>query len=413
MVQADNKPGQATTRSVTISSSKRELRLFMVAGEHSGDALGGRLMEALNVQSRGRVRYLGVGGPDMRSHGLISQFPLSDVAVMGPAAILKVLPRLVRRVYRTVDAAVAAQPDAVVIIDAPEFTHPIAKRIRQKLPDVPIIDYVSPSVWGWRPGRARRMRSYVDHVMALLPFEPEVHQRLGGPPCTYIGHPLVERQAELASIDPSPLRAELGLQPGRPVLVVLPGSRRSEVERLMQPFGETLTRMRQQGMNPEVLIPIVPHVRDLVEQHLKSWPVTPYLLEGEAAKFQAFKLATAALAASGTVTLELALTGTPMVVGYKVDALAAKFRFLLKVQSIVLANLVLGENAFPEFKQEDCTGARLSEALMPLLSNTEARARQMLALGQIPAKLHVDQAPSAAAADIVLAFADGGRGATI
>ena len=381
----------------------------MVAGEHSGDALGGRLMEAINAQSRGRVRYLGVGGPLMRAQGLVSQFPLSDVAVMGPAAILKVLPRLVRRVYRTVDAAVAAQPDAVVIIDAPEFTHPIAKRIRKKLPHVPIIDYVSPSVWAWRPGRARRMRTYVDHVMALLPFEPDAHLRLGGPPCTYIGHPLVERLSEFAAIDSAPLRSELEIPVDRPVLVVLPGSRRSEVERLMAPFGDAVTRIRETGMNPVVLLPVVPHVRDLVEKALQSWPVTPILLDGEAAKLQAFKLASAALAASGTVTLELALTGTPMVIGYKVDALAAKFRFLMKVQSIVLANLVIGTNAFPEFKQEDCTGDRLAAALLPLLSDTEARARQINALALVPGKLAVSVPPSSAAAQIVLAFADDGR----
>ena len=397
---------------VTISSSKRELRLFMVAGEQSGDALGGRLMAAINAQSRGRARYLGVGGPEMRAQGLTSQFPLSDVAVMGPAAIMRVLPRLISRVYRTVDAAIAAEADAVVIIDAPEFTHPIAKRIRQKLPDIPIIDYVSPSIWAWRPGRAKRMRVYVDHVMALLPFEPEAHLRLGGPPCTYVGHPLIERKDVLSGTDPQPLRARLDLAAGQPVLLVLPGSRRSEVERLMQPFGEAITRIRERGIAPAVLIPVVPHVRDLVERHLGVWPVTPYLLDGEDDKFRAFKMATAALAASGTVTLELALAGTPMVVGYKVDALAAKFRSLLKVQSIVLANLVLGENAFPEFKQEDCTGERLADALAPLLSDTEARARQVIALSRIPAKLQLaTAAPSAAAAGIVLAYADGGRGA--
>jgi lipid-A-disaccharide synthase len=397
---------------VTISSSKRELRLFVVAGEHSGDALGGRLMAALNAQSRGRVRYLGVGGPDMRAQGLSSQFPLSDVAVMGPAAILKVLPRLVRRVYRTVDAAIAAEPDAVVIIDAPEFTHPIAKRIRRKLPDVPIIDYVSPSVWAWRPGRAKRMRAYVDHVMALLPFEPEAHQRLGGPPCTYVGHPLIERRNFIANIDPEPLRQRLNIADGQQVLVVLPGSRRSEVERLMQPFGEALTILRESGLNPVVIIPAVPHVRDLIEKHLAAWPVTPYLIEDEEDRFRAFKLATAALAASGTVTLELGLARTPMVIGYKVDALAAKFRFLLKVPSIVLANLVLGENAVPEFKQEDCTGERLAEALAPLLQDTEARARQLQALAQLPEKLELTTlTPSRAAADIVLRYADGGRGA--
>ena len=407
-------PHDPLSRTVTISATKRELRIFMVAGEHSGDALGGRLMAAINNQTRGRVRYLGVGGADMRAHGLTSQFPLSDVAVMGPAAILSVLPRLVRRVYRTVDAAIAAEPDAVVIIDAPEFTHPIAKRIRRKRPDIPIIDYVSPSVWGWRPGRAKRMRAYVDHVLALLPFEPGVHVRLGGPPCTYVGHPLIERMDWIAAIDPAPLLQRLDIADGQPVLVVLPGSRRSEVERLMQPFGEAVTRIRERGLNPVVLVPVVDSVRDLVERKLPAWPVTPYLLEGGEDKFRAFKIATAALAASGTVTLELGLARTPMVVGYKVDALAAKFRFLLKVQSIVLANLVLGENAFPEFKQEDCTGERLADALAPLLSDTEARARQCMALDLLPEKLKLNTTdPSTAAAKIIIAYADGGRSAKV
>jgi lipid-A-disaccharide synthase len=399
-------------QSVTISTSKRELRLFVVAGDISGDALGGRLMAAINAQSRGRVRYLGAADAEMRAQGLTSQFPLSDVVVMGPLAILKILPRLVARVYRTVDAAVAAQPDAVVIIDAPEFTHPIAKRIRKRLPNIPIIDYVSPSVWAWRPGRAKRMRAYVDHVLCLLPFEPAAHERLGGPPCTYVGHPLIERRDYIANIDPEPLRRRLGIADGQPVLVVMPGSRRSEVERLMQPFGEALTIIRESGLNPAVIIPVVPHVRDLIEQQLSHWPVTPHLIEDEDDRFRAFKLATAALAKSGTNSLELALARTPMVIGYKVDALAAKFRFLLKTPSIVLTNLVLGENAVPEFKQEDCTGPRLAEALAPLLQDTETRARQLRALDRVPEKLATATgSPSLAAAEIVLRYADGGRGA--
>lgn len=398
---------------VDISSSKRELRIFMVAGEHSGDALGGRLMAELNAQARGRARYLGVGGPEMRAQGLISQFPLSDIAVMGPVAIIKSLPRLMRRVYRTVDAAVAAEPDAVVIIDAPEFTHPIARRIRRKLPNVPIIDYVSPSVWAWRPGRARKMRAYVDHVMALLPFEPDVHRRLGGPPCTYVGHPLIERTNELARIDPAPLRDRLALADGQPLLVVLPGSRRSEVEHLMKPFGDALTLLRERGINPVVALPVVPHVRDLVERHVRAWPVTPHLLEGEDDKFRAFKLATAALAASGTVTLELALLGTPMVVGYIVDKIASQLKFLVNVPSIVLANLVLGDNAFPEFTQENCTGANLADAVQPLLSDTDVRAAQCAALARIPTALNLAAEPSKTAARIVLAYADQGRGATV
>ena len=295
------------TRERTYSAEGQDLRLFIVAGEHSGDALGAKLMAALNERRRGRVRYVGVGGAQMAEQGLVSQFPIEDVAVMGVGAILARLPKILRRVYGTVAAAVAAEPDALVIIDSPEFTHPIAKRVRQRRPEIPIIDYVSPSVWAWRPGRARKMRGYVDHVLALLPFEPDAHLRLGGPPCTYVGHPLIERLAWIAALDTAPLAERLALPPDTPLLVVLPGSRPSEVGRLMQPFGEALTRLMERGRKFEVVIPVVESVRGLIEQHLPAWPKQPHLVTGEEDKFRAFKLARAALAASGTVTLELAL----------------------------------------------------------------------------------------------------------
>jgi len=390
--------------------SGEELRLFLVAGEHSGDALGASLMAALNRQRKGRVHYLGVGGEDMEREGLASQFPLSDVAVMGPLSILPRLPRIISRVHRTVDAAVAAEPDAVVIIDAPEFTHPIAKRIRRRAPLVPVIDYVSPSVWAWRPGRARKMRRYVDHVLALLPFEPAAHQRLGGPPCTYVGHPLIERISWLCDLDPWPLAQKLKLDRNRLVLVVLPGSRASEVGRLMEPFGQTVELLRARGIVPQVIIPVVPHLRELVESQLRTWTTKPHLVDSEADKFRAFKLAHAALAASGTVTLELALVGTPMIVAYRVDAVAALMRFLLKVPSIVLANLVLGENAFPEFIQEDCTPEHLSAALELLLRDTPERRAQVEALSRIPAQMvGPGEAPSDVAAQVVLHYAEHGR----
>jgi lipid-A-disaccharide synthase len=398
------------TRSVIISPSKRELRLFVVAGEHSGDALGAKLMQRLNEDARGRFRYLGVGGPLMQQHGLVSQFPLSDVAVMGPLSILPRLPRIVSRVYRTVGAALSAEPDAVVIIDSPEFTHPIAKRIRRRRPDIPIIDYVSPSVWAWRPGRAKKMRRYVDHVLALLPFEPEAHQRLGGPPCTYVGHPLIERLPYIRALDTTPLAERLMAAPGQPVLVVLPGSRRSEVSRMMAPFGATLTALRLRGVAPVVVVPVVDSVRDLVLAGAASWPIVPTLVDGDDDKFRAFKLADAALAASGTVTLELGLAGTPMVVAYHLDRVAWSLRFLAKAPSIVLANLVLGENAFPEFLQEAANGESLADALVPLLSATDIRQRQVDALARIPDKMLLDgTTPSEAAARIVLNIAERGR----
>lgn len=385
------------------SAEVRPLRLALIAGEHSGDALGGKLMAAIRDKAGREVSWVGVGGDEMEQQGLKSLFPFSDVAVMGPIAILKRLPQLVKRVHRAVDAAVAADPDVVVVIDSPEFTHPIARRIRKQLPGVPIIDYVSPSVWAWRPGRARRMRAYVDHVMALLPFEPEAHRRLGGPPCTYVGHPLVERIGWMRSLDPAPLAQRLGLDPARPVLVVLPGSRPSEVSRLMQPFGETVAMLAQSGAAPQVVIPAVRSVRAMIEERLSGWTVPVHIVEGEEDKFRAFRLARAALAASGTVTLELSLAGTPMVVAYRVEAIAARLRFLLKVQSIVLPNLVLGENAFPEYIQEDCTPAMLSSALRLLLDDTPERRRQLAALERIPEMMRSSISnPSAAAADVVL-----------
>lgn len=398
-------------KSVTISSRRKELRLFMIAGEHSGDALGAKLMAVLNERCRGRLRYLGVGGEAMSAQGLASQFPLSDVAVMGPMSVLPRLPRIMSRVWHTADAAVAAQPDAVVIIDSPEFTHPIAKRIRKRRPQTPIIDYVSPSVWAWRSYRAAKMRGYVDHVLALLPFEPAVHERLGGPPCTYIGHPLIERHDWIEGLDPAPLAARLGLEAGRPVLAVLPGSRPSEVARLMDDFGATVDLLHSNGRPIEVIVPVVASVRTLIEEKLSGWPVRPHIVETEEDKFRAFKLARAALAASGTVTLELALTGTPMAVAYKVDALAAKLRFLVKVPSFVLPNLVLGHNAIPEYMQEACTPQNLAYALDELLRDTPTYIEQKKALGRIPDLLLLpdNAVPSELAANIVLELAEQGR----
>ena len=402
---------QAGDRSGRPGAARHDLRLFLIAGEHSGDALGSGLMAALNAQRKGRIHYLGVGGEGMEREGLASQFPLSDVAVMSPLSILPRLPRLISRVRRTAKAAIAAEPDAVVIIDAPEFTHPIAKRIRKRAPQIPIIDYVSPSVWAWRPGRARKMRAYVDHVLALLPFEPQAHRDLGGPPCTYVGHPLIERLDAMRSLDPYALADRLRLEERRPVLVVLPGSRSSEVGRLMAPFGEAVDLLFARGLAPQVIIPVVPHVRELIEAKLKSWRVRPHLIEGEDDKLAAFKLAHAALAASGTVTLELALAGTPMVVAYRVDPVMSALRFLVKVPSVVLANLVLGEKAFPEFLQEDCTPENLASAVELLLKDTFERRGQLAALARIPQRMLLRQggSPSEAAAEIVLHYSEHGR----
>ncbi len=380
-------------------------RIFVVAGEHSGDVLGGALLEALKAKAGADAFvFAGVGGEHMEAAGLRSIFPLSDVVVMGPFAILARLPKLIRRGLEAVDAALAFNPDLLIIIDSPELSHRIAKRVRKRRPDIPIVDYVSPTVWAMRPGRARAMRPYVDHLLALLPFEPEVHARLGGPACTYVGHPLIEKAAWIDARDTEGLRARLGLTPGVPVLAVLPGSRSSEVSQLMRPFGEAIALLQQKAGPVELIVPAVPSVRPLIEQGLAAWPKRPHLVEGGEDKFAAFKLADAALAASGTVTLELAVAGTPMVVGYRVDwVTAAVLRSILKIQSVALANLVLGEKAFPEFLQEDCTPGKLAAGLQPLLTDSPERAAQLSALGKIREKMFLPQGtPSAKAADVVL-----------
>ncbi len=388
----------------------KELRIFMIAGEPSGDQLGGKLITALDRSVTDKLVVQGVGGEAMEEAGCTSIFPLSDVAIMGPLAIAARLPKLVKRVYQTVDAAIAANPDVLVIIDSPEFTHPIAKRVRRRRPDIPIVDYVSPSVWAWRSGRAHRMRRYVNHVLALLPFEPAAHKKLGGPACTYVGHPLIERLDWIKGLKPNRLVKELGLKRGLKIITVLPGSRRTEVTRLMEPFGETLKRIIAETGDVEVIVPVISSMRPLVEAGMKSWPVKPHLVEGEAAKFQAFRLSDAALAASGTVTLELALCGTPMVVAYRLEliiSLAHNFVLFVRdpsaIPSIVLPNLVLEKNAFPEFIEERCTPENLAAALLPLLKGGRERDKQIAALKRLEKKMQLSHGqPSDQAAKIVL-----------
>lgn len=393
---------RGTARTMTSQSTSRPLKIFVVAGEHSGDALGGKLIHALNKRYAGDIIFAGVGGEDMAREGFSSIFPIEDVAVMGPLSILPKLPRIVRRVYQTVDAALRFAPDLVVIIDSPEFTHPIAKRIRKRAPQIPIVDYVSPSVWAWRPGRAKKMRPYVDHILALLPFEPEAHARLGGPACTYVGHPLIEKLAEIQNADAAALSARLHLDPTRPVLLVLPGSRTSEVERLIDVFGEAVSQLAGSIGPIEVVIPAVRHVRDRIVEKTANWTPRPHIVESDD-KYAAMRLARAALAASGTVTLELALAQTPAVVAYKVDKVIANLRFLLKVPSVVLANLVIGKNVYPEFLQEACTAENLEAALKPLFGETPERAAQLEGLSLAPAKMQLAaSSPSEAAADVVL-----------
>ena len=249
------------------------------------------------------------------------------------------------------------------------------------------------------------MCAYIDHILALLPFEPGVHRRLGGPECSYVGHPLIEKLDWIQGLDEAELSRALALDPEKPVVVVLPGSRPNEVRRHMKPFGDALGLLSDKHGPMEIVLPVVDSVRDLIEAELGAWPSQPHCVFGETAKFQAFKLAHAALAASGTVTLELALSGSPMVVGYVLDPIAARLKWLANFQSIVLPNLILEENVFPEFIHEDCTGSALAEAMDPLMSGGEARDVQCTGLARIAERMRLDAGtPSEKAAEIVAAY---------
>ena len=388
----------------------RPLSIYIVAAEESGDALGAALARALVARCGGAVKLSGVGGHAMAAAGIASAFPIEELSIIGLNAIPRRLPMILRRIRETAAAIVAAQPDALVIIDSPDFTHRVARSVRRLAPTIPILDYVSPSVWAWRPGRARAMRDYIDCVLAILPFEPAAHVRLGGPPCIYVGHPLIERVAELRpNADEAQRR-----RAGPPLVLVLPGSRSSEIRRLIGIFGDAIARVATRVGPIELVLPTVPHLASPVREAVGGWPVMPRIVVEPAAKWAAFRTARAALAASGTVTLELALAGVPTVAAYWLplfEELALRIMgFRATLHSVILANLVLGENDIPEFLQRDCTPQRLADALIPLLSETPQRLRQVEAFGRLDRIMAPGAAaPSAKAAATVLDMARRGR----
>ena len=385
-------------------------KIFLIATEESGDRLGANLMKVLRQRLGGAVQFEGVGGQSMAREGLASLFPIEELSIIGLAAVAKQLPKILRLIRETTQAVTQASPDILVIIDSPDFTHRVARRVRARDPSIPIVDYVSPSVWAWRSGRARAMCRYVDHVLALLPFEPEEYRRLRGPPCSYVGHPLIE---QIGTLRPSP-----GEQKRRdeapPVLLVLPGSRRSEIRHHMAVFGETLGRLRDEGVAFELILPTMPHLLEAVDEGIKRWKVAPRVVVGEQEKRAAFRIARAALAKSGTVTLELALAGVPMVTAYRTGAVEAWIVLrAINVKSVILANLVVGENVVPEFLQQDCTPEKLAPPLREVLDDSPLRRRQVEAFAGIDNIMSTgNQPPGVRAADIVLATLRKARGSS-
>lgn len=356
-------------------------RLFVVAGEPSGDLLGGALIAGLR-ELVPDLELDGVGGPAMAAQGLASRFPMEELSIMGIADVVPRLPRLLRRIGETGDAVAAMAPDALVTIDSPDFSLRVAGRARRLRPGLRTIHYVAPSVWAWRPGRAVKMAKVIDHVLALLPFEPP-YIEAAGMSCDFVGHPVAaEPQPTPAEVEA--MRREMGVEPGRRLLVVLPGSRRGEVVRLGPVFAEVVRRLRASHPDLAVAVPAAAPVFDLVAGHFPGVPILdprPFAKgEAEARKRALFAAADVALAASGTVSLELAAAGTPMVIGYTANALTGWIAMRLAlIDTASLVNLVTETRVVPEFFLGDCTPERIGPAVARLLGDPVLQAEQRAA----------------------------------
>jgi lipid-A-disaccharide synthase len=378
------------------------LKLALVAAEESGDVLSGALMGALRALNPGSMIFSGVGGRSMAAQGLVSLFDTAELSIIGLASVPRKLPMIFRRIRETADAVIAAKPDGLIIIDSPDFTHRVARRVRKSAPQIPIINYAPPSVWAWRPWRARAMRRYIDEVLAILPFEPAAFDRLRGPACTYVGHPLAERIGDLRpGADEEHRRRD-----DPPLVLVLPGSRGSEIHRLSDIFGAAIAKAAERAGPFDLVLPTLPHIAEQVAAATASWPVQPRIITNADEKHAAFRRARAALAASGTVTLELALANIPMVAAYRVPAWEGTlFRLMASIDTVILANLVLGEKIVPEYLQDNCTPDHLAAGVVQILGDTPERRRQLDAFARLDSIMGLGgEAPSTRAARAVLAL---------
>lgn len=389
----------------------RKLRVALLAGEPSGDVLGASLMRALRAETGSRVEFIGTGGALMEAEGLRSLFPISDMAIMGVVELLPKARFLLGRIDQAAKYVLQESPDVVVTIDSPGYT----RRVMQRVPgrSFPIVHYVAPTVWAWRPGRARRLARLCDHLLALLPFEPPYFEVVGLP-TTFVGHPAVEtlataRRAEAeAQAAGRGFRQRHGIAADVRLLALMPGSRRGEVKTLLPVFTEALRRVKAAGVPLHLVIPTVETVSEMVKAALPSLPFPATVLETAPERYAAMLAAEVALAASGTATLELGLAGTPTVLAYKVNPIsAAIMRRFIKIPYVGLVNILQQRMIMPEFLQQDCTADKIAPALLQLLTDPAARQTQINGCAAVAAQLGADDPvpPAHRAARAVLAVA--------
>ncbi|MCL6708040.1 lipid-A-disaccharide synthase [Pseudomonas sp. R2.Fl] len=381
--------------------TERPLKIAVIAGEVSGDLLGGDLIAALKRRHVGSVSLVGVGGEALQAEGLVSLFDFSELSVMGFTQVLSKLPKFIRLIGRTADAIIAAKPDLLLIVDSPDFTHRVAKRVRKALPDLPVVDYVCPSVWAWKEYRATAMLDYVDLVLAVLPFEPETMRRLGGPETQFIGHRLTA-DADLRRV--RALRAERGLPAvgQERTLMLLPGSRGAEIRALMPVFGEAAAEFAARNGPTRLVLPTVPRQEALVRELASGWSVKPEITVGAAAKWDAFAAADAAIAASGTVILELGLAGVPVVSCYKTDWLIKLLAGRIKTWTGALPNLIADYVIVPEYINEVVRPASLVRWAERLSSDTLQRRAMLEGFDAVWKRMETETPPGEAGARLVL-----------
>lgn len=371
--------------------------VFLITGEPSGDLLGARLIAALKTRNEG-LRIAGVGGERMAAEGLKPLFPMADLTVMGLAELAPRLPLILRRLNETVAEIRRLRPDVIVTIDAPDFCFRVAKRVRDT--GIPLIHYVAPTVWAWRPGRAAKIARFLDHLLTLLPFEPPYFER-EGLSTTFVGHPILEGGAR--SGDGPAFRQRHAVKPTERLITILPGSRHSETRRLLPIFKETLGLLTRRYPDLMVVVPTVATVSAEVRAEVGKWPVRSVIVEGDREKYDAFAASEVALAASGTVAVELAIASLPAIIAYRVHPLTAGlYRRFIKVKYANLINILLDRPVVPEFLQEACRPELLADAVASLLEDPGARALQQAAGQEAARLLGSDGAsPSERAADVV------------
>lgn len=386
------------------------MKVFILAGEPSGDKLGGALMAGLS--SLGPVEFQGVGGTMMQAQGLRSLFDMSDLSVMGLFELLPKIPKLLRRVKETVAAAQSFSPDVLITIDSPDFCLRVARKLKDANPHLKVVHYVAPSVWAWRPERAEKMAKSVDHVLALLPFEPP-YMEAAGMSCDFVGHPVVAEPAP-SEEEVNALAEELGLDRTRPILCLLPGSRKGEVARMGPVYRWSIASSAREQAGVQILMPAASAVVDQVKDMVEDWALRTYILdptgfsaqEAEHCKRAAFRLADVALATSGTVSLELAAADCPMVVAYKANYLTTRtVKKLAQIDTANLINIVTETRVIPEFLFENCTAEQIGPAVAKLLVDKDAHAQQQAACAQtIDALGRGGEDPGLRAAKSVMAF---------